>query len=442
MLINAALLLAPLTLAAPAPVPDALPEHDHFVPLASRQIGCVSNASNADALQQLLIRGGSGYVLRLCPGQVYTLDKPLLFNNTRQEISTAGYPTGAARATLVVGGDPAVNVNAIRGNRKGMDGCAIRHVQCDGNRRDGRRVPRTAGIIEMGGPTSGQVVEHVHSFDPRGWTCLHTSEGPDLNCRGMRVAHNQLGPAGFDDIMAAARPEMAGWSDGLSHACSNSLVENNYIVDATDGGIVVFGAPGGVIRNNTIVNVERQALGGIVFAQSPWRPRGNYQGLQVYQNRIVGPFATSCGDNAKRVGPNKYRALTKVGIAVGSGVTQSALQEDIKVFGMSIYDNVLTGGFSYGIAVSLARDVSVHGNRFENAKFFGTQPKRCFWNSTTIDGDGQHPHGPLPLIYYAGSTHNLRLQSDFQQAEAWYLICINAPESNANAWPYAEGMKC
>lgn len=294
MLIKPALLLAACALAAPAPVPhDALPEHDSHVALAGRQVGCVSNAASADALQNLLISGGSGYVLRLCPGQQYLLDKPLLFNATRQEISTAGYPTGETRATLIVGGDPATNVNAIRGNRKGMDGCAIRNVQCNGNRGDGLRVGATAGIIEMGGPTSGQVVEHVHSFDPRGWTCLHTSEGPDLNCRGMRVANNQFGPAGFDDVMAAARPEMAGWSDGLSHACSNSLVEHNYIVDATDGGIVVFGAPGGVIRNNTIVNVERQALGGIVFAQSPWRPRGNYQGLQVYNNRIVGPFATS-----------------------------------------------------------------------------------------------------------------------------------------------------
>jgi hypothetical protein len=292
MIVKPALLLASVALAAPTP-PDALPEHDHFVSIASRQVGCVSNQANADALQNLLIRGGSGYVLRLCPNQQYLLDKPLLFNATNQEISTAGYPTDGTRATLVVGGDPATNVNAVRGNRKGMDGCALRNVQCDGNRRDNRRVPRNAGIIEMGGPTSGQVVEHVHSFDPRGWTCLHTSEGPDLNCRGMRVAHNQLGPAGFDDVMAGERPEMAGWSDGLSHACSNSLVEHNYIVDATDGGIVVFGAPGGVIRNNTIVNIERQALGGIVFAQSPWKPRGNYQGLQVYHNRIVGPFATS-----------------------------------------------------------------------------------------------------------------------------------------------------
>ncbi len=70
------------------------------------------------------------------------------------------------------------------------------------------------------------------------------------------------------------------------------------------------------------------------------------------------------------------------------------------------------------------------------------QPKKCFWDSDTIDIDGQHPHGPLPLIYYAGSTVNLRLQSDFQQAEAWYLICLDAPTNTTNAWPYPDDMKC
>lgn len=131
MLIKAALSLALLSssLATPTPFPDALPEHDHFVHVNSRQQGCVSNASNADALQQLLISGGQGYVLRLCPNQVYYLDKPILFNNTNQEISTAGYPRDNSRATMVVNGEPMTHVNAVRGNRKGMDGCKLRNVQ-------------------------------------------------------------------------------------------------------------------------------------------------------------------------------------------------------------------------------------------------------------------------------------------------------------------------
>lgn len=187
----------------------------------------------------------------------------------------------------------------------------------------------------------------------------------------MLVRNNYFGPAGFADD--PAHPELSGWSDGISFACSNSLVENNYIVDATDGGIVVFGAPGSVIRNNLIENKQKTALSGIVMAQSPWGV-GNFRGLQVYNNIIRGPFATSCGNNAAKLGPNKFNAITKVGIAIGSGVTQSAKQSpDVKVYGMSVYNNVLSGGFGYGIAVGLAKDLSVQNNRFENAQFVSTR---------------------------------------------------------------------
>lgn len=136
MLIKSAALLLiagaaafPAPAPGPAPVPDSLPEFDHYEHLDARQQGCVSNRNNADALQNLLNRGGPGYVLRLCPNQEYLLDKPILFNATNQEISTLGYPRDNRRATLKVGGDPNTNVLAIRGNREGLDGCKIRNIQ-------------------------------------------------------------------------------------------------------------------------------------------------------------------------------------------------------------------------------------------------------------------------------------------------------------------------
>lgn len=35
-------------------------------------------------------------------------------------------------------------------------------------------------------------------------------------------------------------------------SCNNSLVQNNMINNPTDGGVVLFGAPGTLVRNNTI----------------------------------------------------------------------------------------------------------------------------------------------------------------------------------------------
>lgn len=49
----------------------------------------------------------------------------------------------------------------------------------------------------------------------------------------------------------------------ISLSCKTSLVENNTIVDPTDGGIVVFGTQGSIIRNNVsavLISVVRRVL--------------------------------------------------------------------------------------------------------------------------------------------------------------------------------------
>jgi parallel beta-helix repeat protein len=95
----------------------------------------------------------------------------------------------------------------------------------------------------MGGDNSNQLIEYVHSFDPRSWTCLHIAEGPHT-CNGVVIQNNDLGPCGIDTFQE--------WADGISLACRNSIVRGNMILGATDGGIVVFGSPGSLIENNTI----------------------------------------------------------------------------------------------------------------------------------------------------------------------------------------------
>jgi parallel beta-helix repeat protein len=107
--------------------------------------------------------------------------------------------------------------------------------------------------IEFGGPNSGQVIEYVRSWDPRSWSCLHIAEG-DLSCNNVTVQYNEVGPAGSDDFQQ--------WADGISISCRNSFVRHNVIDNPTDGGIVIFGAPGTQVYNNTISvhNVSRSRL--------------------------------------------------------------------------------------------------------------------------------------------------------------------------------------
>ena len=114
----------------------------------------------------------------------------------------------------------------------------------------------------MGGGNSGQLVsylpktaihgieryflqiEYVHSYDPRSWSCLHIAEGP-FTCSGVIIQNNDIGPCGSDAFQE--------WADGISLSCANSIVRNNIVSDPTDGGIVVFGSPGSLIQNNTII---------------------------------------------------------------------------------------------------------------------------------------------------------------------------------------------
>lgn len=114
--------------------------------------------------------------------------------------------------------------------------------QINGTRLGGPPI-KGGGNIEMGGPNSNQLVEYVHSYDPRGWSCLHIAEGT-LNCNNVTVQNNEIGPAGSDLFQQ--------WADGISFSCRNGLIRNNMINNPTDGGIVLFGAPGTRVENNTI----------------------------------------------------------------------------------------------------------------------------------------------------------------------------------------------
>jgi parallel beta-helix repeat protein len=123
----------------------------------------------------------------------------------------------------------------------------LRHTQINGTRAG---APPTSGgaNIEMGGPNSNQLIEYVHSYDPRSWSCLHVAEG-GLLCNGVVVQNNDIGPCGSDVYQQ--------WADGISVSCRSAVIRNNMVNNPTDGGVVLFGSPGTLVENNTIwvVNV-------------------------------------------------------------------------------------------------------------------------------------------------------------------------------------------
>lgn len=85
--------------------------------------------------------------------------------------------------------------------------------------------------IEMGGSNSDQLIEYVHSFDPRSWSCLHIAEG-DFTCNNATIRHNDIGPCGTDTFQQ--------WADGISVSCQNCHVWNNTINNPTVSHLSLF----------------------------------------------------------------------------------------------------------------------------------------------------------------------------------------------------------
>ena len=315
---------------------------------------CIGDGTH-DSIQAAL--QGPGAVATLCQGAVFDLGATVAFTDTGQAIRTEGRPTGSTRAVLRLA-DTAVTTAVTMLN---VSSATLSHVIVDG-RRPALGHRQTGALIQAGGAASDQVIESVRALEPRGWTVIHLFEGPaDQRCTGATVRGNHLGPAG--------RPD-GTWADGISLACTNSVVTGNLIVDPTDGGIVVFGAPGSEIRNNTIRAETRRLLGGINMVDYlPYD--GDYTNTVVADNRIV-------ADGAR----------LHIGLAMGWRTwvcfdAASSSFSDPTLRGAVVRGNSLEGpDMRFGYAVDGVTDWTVTGNT-STATHTGTPVRPC--NGDTAD---------------------------------------------------------
>jgi len=94
---------------------------------------CLDSSATDNDIQLALYYGGQGTVVSLCPGATIILNTYISYTAQFQTIETAGYPTGASRATLVVNGtDQSVAIGMNCGAP--CFGAALRNVQVNGNR--------------------------------------------------------------------------------------------------------------------------------------------------------------------------------------------------------------------------------------------------------------------------------------------------------------------
>jgi len=346
---------------------------------------------------------------------------PILFAFPDQEISTQGYPTDGSRALFIVNGSLSNGqgqTTAIDGTCANCDGVKLRNVQINGARNGGPAVTG-GGNVEMGGSNSNQLVEYVKSYDPRGWTCLHITEGA-LSCNNITVQNNDVGPCGNDNFQQ--------WADGLSISCQNAVVRNNMVENPTDGGIVVFGSPGTQVYNNTIWVVNQTLLGGINMVDyEPWL--GNYTGTAVYNNTILGGFSNEQEQANETDGTNTDDVIIKLGIAIGPRTWFGSQYGNNVSSSGRVYNNRLSGAFSYAIGITSAKNFTVENNvLFGNTSFIGARGPNCSSSDTFVN--------PAPFVIDQSTVSSSTTQSNFSSIpDGNSLTCVQPPDGG-DFWPF------
>jgi hypothetical protein len=356
---------------------------------------CVASGTEA-AINAALVASN---VAVLCPSAVFSLRNPVKFTAPNQQLYTQGLPTGSTRATLRI--TSASLSNAIDGN--GQSGAIVKNIQVDGNRPNlGYDSAHPDALVEMGGAALNQKVMNIVAKNTRGWSTIHFFEGTVTNdipqCQNATITNNTIGPAGEPD---------GTWADGISLACGHSLVQGNTITDATDGAIVIFGAPGSIIKQNTIVASTKQLLGGINMVDygpangiNSWH--GNYTGTQVTGNLIDG-----------------RGAFIKVGVAIGSSIwfcpedPQNGTNR-----GGSVTNNTLQGqNIGYGYAVNGVSGFTVTGNT-DTSRHVGVPAQEC--------ASGGMPAQPASYQYQ--TVTSTTLQPEFRSATLTGVLGLTEPE--------------
>jgi hypothetical protein len=265
----------------------------------------------------------------LCPRAEITLDGPVVLQQGLT-LMTAGLPNDPAQmATIRLGKNYPMQAGpGVRGSGSDIH---IQAVRFDGNRRL-IGVRDQQALVELG-PGHGYTIEGSHFTDSAGWTHLHLIEP----CDASSVLNNV--------VETADRPHLDDrhWSDGLSIACGHSVIAGNQINDVSSNGIVFFGGPGTIIRNNEITVATTSGWAGINVGDAIVPDN---TGVVVENNHIV----------AK--GPRYFQQGLDAGLHV--------IGKTANVAGVTVRGNVIEGISRYGLAVDGCLDCVITANDVSN----------------------------------------------------------------------------
>ncbi|KAG8888355.1 hypothetical protein FRB98_007929 [Tulasnella sp. 332] len=250
------------------PTPELFP-----FPLTRKHTTLMDPSSyTSNVIQEALDTLGPHATLYLLPSSRWSVSSTIRLQ-PHQELATFGYPTGENEVAWL-DAEQGCNGQILRATD--MPGVRIRNIGIDGGREKYGYNKDNECMVQLGHDKGyNQHIDHCFLRHPRQWSCLQVFQG----CEGVRVTNNFIGPAGYPES------DLMQWADGISYAGQNGLIAGNYILDATDGGVVIFSAPGTLVTSNTIVTRNRVGLGAINMVD--YSPHdGNYVNTRVIHNTI------------------------------------------------------------------------------------------------------------------------------------------------------------
>lgn len=392
------------------PTPDLFP-----FPLSKHRILAHPSSFTSTVIQQAINELGPQSTLYLPPNTRWTVSSTIHLR-PHQEIATLGYPTEETEIAWLEAEEGCTG-HVLKATD--MPGVRIRNIGFDGGREKYGYAKTNDCIVQLGGSKGfNQVIDRCIIRHPRQWSCLQAFQGAE----NVRVTNNRLGPAGYDEDAE----DGGHWADGISYAAQNGLVAGNLVQDATDGGIVIFGAPGTLVTSNTIITQTRMGLGAINMVD--YGPHdGDYLGTRVIHNtiRVEGSYL-------------------KIGIGQGSSVWFIPPNDKTREYirGAVVKRNLITGPVSndnqgrvgYGFPVSDVEDwICTENQVSSNVTFSGDMGE--------MSRDPQHISiGPGPFVKAPSregqGPRSSEFQRDFVEGPIMRLIAIRPGASRYQVfWP-------
>ena len=307
----------------------------------------------------------AGNDLFLVKNGIYNVSSTLKYRTSYQRIETHHPTVLSENAVLRMQIDQGDYDTLIDGNKQSF--VHLANVTMDGNKYalgPRYRAPGAGqGAMVFFSHAEGVWLKRCVMYNTRTWSTCHMVES---GASHSHIAeHNYILGAGVDprgngmDLGEQVTGDNPTWADGFSISATNTVCRDNFIMDTTDVGVVLFGAPGSRVQNNMIVSYSRGTHGGINLVDAtPERylddvtvfgatmERYDYRGTVIEENRI-----SAAG------------ARIMIGIPFGRRCWANRDPTVFDQLGGAIRNNRLEGGaFGYGLVLDYVVNVNVSGN--------------------------------------------------------------------------------